>query len=139
MQRSGGHCILLRVDQCSCQSTGEIRTSRARGRLAERRQSRGWEEHSAALMQTKEKVLSAKRVVRDAVYVARQISPDKAKMMKDFQRKAARSPAKSPELAAELGLIDQPKSPEWSPYRSPSRSPNGSRSSSPTRLDMHEA
>ena len=84
------------------------------------------EEHSAALHESQEKVYSAKKIVRDAVYLARQISPDKAKVLSDFKRKVARSPNKSPELAAELGLIEssgRPRSRETSPYRLSPRSP----------------
>ena len=111
------------------QTTEQMRANRkeliAQRNGAVHSERRTKEEHSAALMQTKEKVLSAKRVVRDAVYVARQISPDKAKVFSDFKRKVARSPTKSPELAQELGLIPGavPKSREPSPYRLSPRSP----------------
>ena len=85
-------------------------------------------ERSAALQQKQEMTYHAKRVVRDMVKSARSISTERARLLSDFRRKAARSPDKSPELAAELGLISSspPKSREVSPYRiSPSSSKDG--------------
>lgn len=93
-------------------------------------------ERSAALHQRQEKAYHAKRMVRDMVKSARSISTDRARLLSDFKRKVARSPDKSPELAAELGLISNPppRSREVSPYRISPSSPQqeGRGASSPT-------